>query len=73
MTPEQRRQSVGGTTTLGDTKSSEASVRYWQTRTYEERLQAILEIRDLYYEVMRPGTGATRLDRSVGGTRSLRE
>jgi hypothetical protein len=34
---------------------------------------AIFELRELYYEVMHPGTGAERLDRSVGGTRRLRD
>jgi hypothetical protein len=48
-------------------------VRYWQSRSIEERIEAIFEIRKFYYEVIRPGTGATRLDRTVGGTRSLRD
>ncbi|MFI5385612.1 MAG: hypothetical protein ACHQ50_05765 [Fimbriimonadales bacterium] len=49
------------------------TIRYWQTKSMEERFQAILDIRKFYYEVIRPGTGATRLDRSVGGVRSLRD
>jgi hypothetical protein len=47
-------------------------VRYWQSKTPAERFQAILDIRDFYYEVMHPGTGATRLDRTIGGTPWLR-
>jgi hypothetical protein len=72
MTPEERRQSVGGTAFLGDSRPQDESIRYWQSRSPDERIQAILDIRDFYYEVMKPGTGAPRLDRSVGGTRSLR-
>jgi len=49
------------------------SIRYWQSQPGEKRIEAILEIRDFYYEVMKPGTGSSRLDRSVGGTRSLRD
>ena len=46
---------------------------FWNTATPEERVTAIFELRELYYEVMHPGTGAERLDRSIGGTRSLRD
>ena len=42
---------------------------FWASATPEERVQAIFELRQLYYEVMHPGSGAERLDRSVGGTR----
>jgi hypothetical protein len=44
---------------------------FWKTATAEERVAAIFELRELYYEVIRPGTGAERLDRTVGGTRRL--
>ncbi|HWD40184.1 MAG TPA: hypothetical protein VG944_15145 [Fimbriimonas sp.] len=56
---------------LGDNSRAE-SIRYWQSRSSDERIQAILDIRDFYYEVMHPGTGAPRLDRSIVGTRKLR-
>ena len=46
---------------------------FWRSATPEERVAAIFELRDLYYEVMHPGTGAKRLDRSIGGTRRLRD
>jgi hypothetical protein len=46
---------------------------FWQNATPEERVQAILELRELYHEVMHPESGAKRLDRSVGGTRRLRD
>ena len=46
---------------------------FWRTATPEEKVTAIFELRELYYEVMHPGTGAERLDRSVGGTRRLRD
>ena len=46
---------------------------FWQSATPEERVQAIFELRELYHEVMHPGTGAKRLDRTVGGTRRLRD
>lgn len=46
---------------------------FWKTATQEEKLTAILELRDLYYNVMHPGTGADRLDKSVGGTRRLQD
>ena len=44
---------------------------FWKAATPEERLQAIFDLRELYYEVMHPGTGSERLDRTVGGTRRL--
>lgn len=46
---------------------------FWKNTTPEERIQALFEIRELYYEVINPGSGATRLDRTVGGTRRLRD
>lgn len=46
---------------------------FWSQATPGEKVTAIFELRDLYYEVMHPGTGAKRLDRSVGGTRRLRD
>ncbi len=45
---------------------------FWRSARPEEKVAALFELRDLYYEVMHPGTGAKRLDRSVGGTRRLR-
>jgi hypothetical protein len=46
---------------------------FWRAATPQERVTAIFELRDLYYEVMHPGTGAQRLDRTIGGTRRLRD
>jgi len=46
---------------------------FWSRATPEEKVAAIFELRDLYYKVMHPGTGAERLDRSIGGTRRLRD
>ncbi|MEZ0327255.1 MAG: hypothetical protein ACAH95_15260 [Fimbriimonas sp.] len=46
---------------------------FWKTATPEQRVQAIFELRELYHEVMHPGIGAKTLDRSVGGTRRLRD
>ena len=46
---------------------------FGQSATPEERVMAIFELRELYHEVMHPGTGAERLDRTVGGTRRLRD
>ncbi len=46
---------------------------FWKTATPEERIQAIFELRNLYHEVMHPGVGSRRLDRTVGGTRRLRD
>lgn len=42
---------------------------FWAAATPEERVQAIFDLRDFYYEVLHPGTGAKRLDKTVGGTR----
>jgi hypothetical protein len=42
---------------------------FWAAATPEERVRAIFELRELYYEVMHPGTGAKTLDRTIGGTR----
>jgi len=44
---------------------------FWAAATPEERVRAIFELRELYHEMMHPGFGAKRLDRSVGGTRRL--
>jgi hypothetical protein len=46
---------------------------FWRSATPEEKVAAIFELRELYYEVMHPGTGAQTLDRSIGGTRRLRD
>jgi hypothetical protein len=44
---------------------------FWASATHEERVRANFELRELYHEVMHPGTKAQRLDRSVGGVRRL--
>jgi len=49
------------------------TVLYWQSLPAEDRINAILEIRDFYYKEIKPGSGAERLDRSVIGTRRLRD
>lgn len=46
---------------------------FWSQAAPHERLTAMFDLREFYHEVMHPGTGAERLDRSVGGTRSLRD
>lgn len=46
---------------------------FWRNSTPEERVQAIFDLREFYHEVICPGTGSDRLDRSVGGTRFLRD
>ncbi|MCW5940851.1 MAG: hypothetical protein KIS66_01375 [Fimbriimonadaceae bacterium] len=46
---------------------------FWRAATPEERVRAFFELRELYHEVIRPGNWPTRLDRSVGGTRRLRD
>lgn len=42
---------------------------FWKNATPEERVRAIFELRELYHEVMHPGSGSARLDRTVGSTR----
>jgi hypothetical protein len=71
MSPEERRKISGGVARLGDSRLRDNSIRYWQSKSPEARIQEILDIRDFYYEVIRPGTGASRLDRSIGGTWTL--
>ena len=46
---------------------------FWKSATPAERVAAIFELRELYHEVLHPGSGAQRLDRTVGGTRFLRD
>lgn len=46
---------------------------FWIAATAEEHVTAIFELRELYHEVMHPGSGSQRLDRTVGGTRRLRD
>lgn len=46
---------------------------FWKLGTRDERVQAIFELRELYFEVLNTGSGANRLDRTVGGTRRLRD
>ena len=46
---------------------------FWALATPKERIAAMFQLRDLYHEVIHPGSGAARLDRSVGGTRRLRD
>lgn len=42
---------------------------FWAAATQEERIRAMFELRELYHEVIHPGSGSERLDRSVGGVR----
>lgn len=65
-----RMMGAKGKVSEGD---KEFSRKFWASATPEERVTAIFELRELYYEVMHPDTGAERLDRSVGGTRRLRD
>jgi hypothetical protein len=46
---------------------------FWSLATPEERMTAIFDLREIYHEVMHPGSGSKRLDRTVVGTRSLRD
>jgi hypothetical protein len=73
MTPEDRRKTESGFVPIQSDEPRRASIRYWQSRPVDERIAGILEARRFFHEVMRPGSGASRLDRSVGGTRSLRD
>jgi hypothetical protein len=61
----------------GKGKASEGTkafdAKFWEDGGPEQRIAAVFELRRLYYEVMHPGTGAKSLDRSVGGTRRLRD
>lgn len=41
---------------------------FWAKATPEQRIQAMFELRRIYYEVLHPRTGDKRLDRTVGGT-----
>lgn len=61
---------VGGKGRLSEDDGS-FDREFWKNATPEERVAAIFSLRELYYEVMHPGIGAKRLDRSVGGTRRL--
>ena len=73
MTPDERRKSESGFVPIESDEPRRASLRYWQSLSVEERLEGIWEARKFFHEVMRPGSGAARLDRSVGGVRSLRD
>lgn len=46
---------------------------FWSQATPEEHIQAIFDLRDLYHKEFHPGTGSQRLDRTIGGTRRLRD
>ena len=46
---------------------------FWAHATGEEHIAAMFHLRELYHEVMHPGSGAERLDRTIGGTRRLRD
>ena len=50
-----------------------ASVRYWQSVPPEDRMKAIMEIREFHHRQLHPGTGAERMDRSIVGTRRLQD
>ncbi|HEY3779676.1 MAG TPA: hypothetical protein VGL56_01235 [Fimbriimonadaceae bacterium] len=43
----------------------------WAAVTPEERIKAVFELRDFYYNVLHPGTAPNYLDKTVGGTRKL--
>jgi hypothetical protein len=66
------RKMIGGKgkVSTGDRSFDRA---FLATATPEEKVRAIFELRELYHEVMHPGVGSKRLDRSVGGTRRLRD
>jgi hypothetical protein len=49
--------------------TAEFDAKFWADAGEQKRIEAIFELRRIYYEVLHPGTGATRLDRSVGGIR----
>ncbi|HSI73099.1 MAG TPA: hypothetical protein VK934_07960 [Fimbriimonas sp.] len=67
-----RKIQNGGTGKISEMTRAD-SVNWWQQFTPEERFQAIIDARNFYHEVLKPGTGAKRLDRSIGGTRRLRD
>ncbi|MDX2065990.1 MAG: hypothetical protein SFX74_09635 [Fimbriimonadaceae bacterium] len=46
---------------------------FWAHSTPEQRIQAVFLMRQFYYEVLHPGTGAERLDPTIEGTRRLGE
>jgi len=48
-------------------------LEFWRAATPEERIAAIFDLREIYHEVMHPGTGSQRLDRTIGGTRRLQD
>ncbi len=64
------RKYIGGKGKASEMTRAE-SIRWWQQFTYEERFLAILDAAHFYHEVLKPGSGAKRLDRTVGGTRRL--
>jgi hypothetical protein len=53
--------------------SDEEDMRFWLAASPEARVKAAIWLSWLYYEVFHPGTGAARLDKSVGGKRFLRD
>ena len=46
---------------------------FWSLSSPEDRMSAMFDLREIYHEVMHPGSGAERLDRTVVGTRTLRD
>lgn len=68
---EPRKVTIAGKGCVSD--QGELDREFWQQATYEEKWQAMAELRRIYYEVMHPGTGSERLDRSIGGTRRGRD
>jgi hypothetical protein len=63
----------GGTGKVGDDPSRKDAIDFWNSQFYEAKPQAIFDIKKFHHEVLKPGTGSQRLDRSIGGTRSLRD
>lgn len=59
---------IGGTGKVSD-GSADLDAEFWAEANPQDRLQAVWQLRALFYEVLNPGTGSKRLDRTVGGTR----
>ena len=71
MSERPKRDHIGGSGRLGD--RPEEWDRYWATLSPEEKMAEIFATRRLYHEVLNPGSGSPRLERSVGGVRRLRD
>jgi len=66
--PQTRAGLKGGKGKVTDVTTS-FDADFWAGTGPQARMEAIFELRRIYYEVLHPGTGSTRLDRTVGGTR----